>query len=234
MIVNSGKYFLYRHVRLDTNLPFYIGIGTKRLKKPNCYTCVYERAFSKTQRSNFWKSVVNKTEYEVEILLESNDKKFILQKESEFINLYGRRFEKMGTLVNFKNEDSLIKGKPHTEESKRKLSIANRGQKRTEETKKLISKNLLGKKKSKEHVLKIKEALKGNKHCLGKKATPEKLKNMRGSHGKKVIELEKDKVVKIWTNMTEVAKSLNFSKTKMFEIIKKQKEINNKKYKYVE
>lgn len=30
MIQNIGKYYLYRHIRLDLGSPFYIGIGTKR------------------------------------------------------------------------------------------------------------------------------------------------------------------------------------------------------------
>lgn len=29
MLKNTGKYYLYRHIRLDKNEPFYIGIGTK-------------------------------------------------------------------------------------------------------------------------------------------------------------------------------------------------------------
>ena len=29
MIEDQGKYYLYRHIRLDTNEPFYIGIGKK-------------------------------------------------------------------------------------------------------------------------------------------------------------------------------------------------------------
>lgn len=29
MIEPEGKYYLYRHIRLDKNQPFYIGIGTK-------------------------------------------------------------------------------------------------------------------------------------------------------------------------------------------------------------
>jgi hypothetical protein len=101
MIVDNGKYYLYRHIRLDKNEPFYIGIGTKQKRKyENCYNCIHGRAFSKSQRNNFWKKVISKTEYEVEIFLESNDYKFIKQKEIEFIFLYGRKDLKTGTLVN--------------------------------------------------------------------------------------------------------------------------------------
>lgn len=97
-----NKHYLYRHIRLDKNEPFYIGIGTKQGKKVkhrHIYT-EYPRAYSKYLRSDFWRKVVAKTEYEVEILLESDDYEFIKQKEVEFIALYGRRDLEKGTLVN--------------------------------------------------------------------------------------------------------------------------------------
>lgn len=100
MIENEGKYYLYRHIRLDTGEPFYIGIGTKFTDRAYTYKGIYRRAFVKSKRNNFWKSIVNKTGYEVEILLESDDYKFINQKEIELITLYGRRDLNKGTLVN--------------------------------------------------------------------------------------------------------------------------------------
>ncbi len=97
MIVEEGKYYLYRHIRLDTGEPFYIGIGTKEyVNSKNSY----RRAFTKTRNNKIWKSVVEKTEYEVEILLESDYYEFIKQKEIEFIALHGRKNIKTGTLVN--------------------------------------------------------------------------------------------------------------------------------------
>ena len=98
MIVDIGKYYLYRHIRLDTNQVFYIGIGSK-IERQNGYA-TYQRAYSKTGRNNFWKRITSKTTYEVEIILESNDYEFIKQKEIEFINIYGKRNSKSGTLVN--------------------------------------------------------------------------------------------------------------------------------------
>ena len=93
------KYYIYRHIRLDTNLPFYIGIGTK----PNNYTThskEYKRAYSLDGRTSFWKNIVDKYGYKVEILLESDDYLFIQEKEIEFINLY-KRIKEKGSLVNF-------------------------------------------------------------------------------------------------------------------------------------
>jgi len=48
------KYFLYRHIRLDKNEPFYIGIGTKpNSKKIKGYKTEYSRAFETTKRSDY-------------------------------------------------------------------------------------------------------------------------------------------------------------------------------------
>ena len=52
MLENTGKYYLYRHIRLDKNEPFYIGIGTKVNKKSFLkVTSEYVRAYSKTRRN---------------------------------------------------------------------------------------------------------------------------------------------------------------------------------------
>lgn len=98
MVVDNGKYYLYRHTRLDKNEPFYIGIGAKTENdiKHNSYY----RAFTKSKRNQFWKNIVSKYSYIVEILLESNDRDFIQEKEREFIKLYGRKDFVAGTLAN--------------------------------------------------------------------------------------------------------------------------------------
>lgn len=95
-----SKYYLYRHIRLDKNEPFYIGIGTKSDKKHTKLETEYLRAYSKIRLNNIWNKIVLKTDYEVEILLESNDYEFIKQKEIEFIALYGRIDSGKGSLAN--------------------------------------------------------------------------------------------------------------------------------------
>lgn len=119
MISNIGKYYLYRHIRLDTGEPFYIGIGTKRDCKN--FKPTYERAFETKQRGSFWKNIVNKTDYEVEILLESDDYKFIKQKEIEFIALYKRKDCCDGILVNLTDGGEGVLGNIQTEETKQKM-----------------------------------------------------------------------------------------------------------------
>ena len=74
------RHYLYRHIRLDKNEPFYIGVGTKGDYKHTKTISEYKRAYSKGKRNTFWNNIVNKTGYEVEILLESDDYEFIKQK----------------------------------------------------------------------------------------------------------------------------------------------------------
>lgn len=122
----EDKHFLYRHIRLDTNQPFYIGIGTKKKWFTDTKT-EYRRAFEKTARNIFWKRVINKTNYEVEILFESNDYEFIKNKEIELIKLYGKKWNNTGTLVNITDGGEGITGYSLPEWHKKKLSEARIG-----------------------------------------------------------------------------------------------------------
>lgn len=96
------RHYLYRHIRLDKNEVFYVGVGTKGKYKFKTVTNEFKRAYSHStkQRSKWWIRVFNKTEIKVEILFESDDYSFIEQKEIEFIKLYGRQDKGLGTLVN--------------------------------------------------------------------------------------------------------------------------------------
>jgi hypothetical protein len=80
---------VYRHIRLDKNEPFYIGIG----KSEN-------RAYSRAHRNDHWKRVVALADYEVEILFEDIGWDEAKDKEREFIALYGRVNSGTGCLVN--------------------------------------------------------------------------------------------------------------------------------------
>lgn len=92
------RYYLYRHIRKDTNMPFYIGVGTKTKRKT--IRSNYSRAHNMKGRNRIHSRIVSKTDVEVEILYESNDLQEIFNKEIEFILLYGRIDLKSGTLAN--------------------------------------------------------------------------------------------------------------------------------------
>jgi hypothetical protein len=114
-------FYLYRHIRKDSNEVFYIGIGKKPLRGN-----VYQRAFSHKRSNDFWKSIVSKTDFEVEIVLESDNREYVQQKEMEFISLYGRRDKGSGVLCNLTDGgDSCLNVSRHSIEKKRQTSIKN-------------------------------------------------------------------------------------------------------------
>jgi len=85
--------YLYRHIRLDKNQPFYIGIGSdleyKRANETNA-----------DRRNNIWKKISSKTNIEIEILLDNLTWEQACEKEKEFISLYGRIDKGTGILAN--------------------------------------------------------------------------------------------------------------------------------------
>lgn len=120
LITDEGKYYLYRHVRLDKNEPFYIGFGTKSKRDIKYQT--YGRANVNTQRSKLWHRVVNKTTYQTEILIESNNKNFVLEQEKYFVKLYGRKNLNSGSLVNLTDGGESNTGKICTDKLRKTRS----------------------------------------------------------------------------------------------------------------
>ncbi len=83
--------YVYRHIRLDKNEPFYIGIGSDSN---------YKRAYITYGRNKLWKNVASKTDYEVEIICDDLEWEEACSKEIEFIYLYGRKDNNTGCLCN--------------------------------------------------------------------------------------------------------------------------------------
>lgn len=120
-----SMFYLYRHIRLDTGMPFYIGIG-KKINKFSTIKMEYYRAFASQYRNKYWHHVVNKHDYVVEILYECDNQEEIILKEKEFITLYKRK-ELGGILVNLTDGGEGISGVVFTEESRQKISDSRRG-----------------------------------------------------------------------------------------------------------
>lgn len=111
--------YVYRHIRLDKNEPFYIGIGSDS---------TYKRANTKNERNNLWYKIISKTDYIVEIIFEHEDWAIIKEKEKEFIALYGRINKNSGTLTNLTDGGDGILGFIHSEETRKKASLRMSGQ----------------------------------------------------------------------------------------------------------
>ena len=164
--------YVYRHIRLDKNEPFYIGVGNDKYKS---------RSRNKTRRNDIWKSIASKTDYEVEILIDDLSYNQALEKEKEFIALYGRINLRNGTLANLTDGgDGTI------------------GVKRTEEYKEKVRKTLTGKKLSETHRKNISNGCKGRRH------TEDSIEKMRikkvGKKRPDVIERASKKVLNTITN----------------------------------
>ena len=144
LTAEQNIYYLYRHVRLDTDDVFYVGIS--HYKKGKFYSSDknrYNRAHRKHRsRSDFWCKLVNSIDenYLVEIVYECDSEEVIKEKEKEFISLYGRRDLNEGTLVNFTDGGDGTFGLTISDETKELLREINTGNVHSEETKLKISK----------------------------------------------------------------------------------------------
>ena len=127
--------YLYRHIRLDKNEPFYIGIGI---------TKNYSRAYSKKSRNKLWKTIANKSGYEVEVIFDDLSWEEACEKEKEFITLYGRIDTKTGILSNMTNGGDGTIG----------INIWNKGKKLSQTHIDNLSKSHKGNKLTKESILK--------------------------------------------------------------------------------
>ena len=125
--------YVYRHIRLDKNEPFYIGISGKDND--------YKRAYSKKNRNNHWNSVVFNSEYDIEILLDELTIEEAKEKEKEFILLYGRSDIKTGTLVNLTDGGDGVLNMSENAEMRLKLSKAAFGKKMSDSARNKMSKN---------------------------------------------------------------------------------------------
>jgi len=91
-IIQDGQennWCVYRHIRLDKNQPFYIGIGK-----------IKGREKDKNNRNKWWRNIVAKTKWTAEILFEDLSYEEAAVKEREFIKMYGRKLYGEGTLCN--------------------------------------------------------------------------------------------------------------------------------------
>jgi hypothetical protein len=169
---------VYRHIRIDKNEPFYIGIANDKY-----------RPYRMHGRNNIWKKIISKTDYEVEILFDDISRDQACEKEKEFISLYGRINNSTGILANLTdggdgtcgykysqkqrqnisiNHKGML-GLTHNEETKHKMKIAATGVKFSDERREKIRLSKIGKSvnkgvpKSEEHKKKISDTLRNKK-----------------------------------------------------------------------
>jgi hypothetical protein len=202
--------YVYRHIRLDKNEPFYIGIGTGRN---------YKRAKGRgsTQRSEFWNRVVNKTKYEVEILMDNLTWLEACDKEKEFIKLYGRINLGTGTLVNMTDGGDGRYGHIKSESSIRKQSASFRKTMQnktwTEEHKRATGDTFRTLNKNPEFTKKRIEGIRRSASKIGEKLS------------KKVVQLTLDnKLIKLWNSGHQIARETEFTRISISRCCNKKQE----------
>jgi hypothetical protein len=190
---------LYRHIRLDKNEPFYIGIGTD-----------VKRAYNKSLRNNWWKKIINKTNYEVQILFEDLTWEEACEKEKEFIALYGRRDLGTGTLCNMTDGGEGTYGRifTHSDETKMKISKQKKG-----------NNYWVGKKHSQESKDKISQSKKGHSVNKGKS-------HPAWNKGKSKINMEKVmEMIDSGITQTKIAEFFNTDQGTISRYVKKYRNI---------
>lgn len=183
-------FYVYLHRRATDGKVFYVGKG-----------CDIKRAYNKSSRSEYWKRIVNKHGYTVEIYLDGLQEWYAFDLEIQLIAYYGR--ENLCNLTeggegasgfNWSEESktkfSIMKkktknynqGKKASDETRKKMSDAQSGikhaqfgKKRSQETKQKLSSSLKNRKLSDSHVEKITTRMRTNHPLSGNKYTKERL-----------------------------------------------------------
>jgi len=128
---------IYIHRRLDDNTIFYVGIGSS-----------IKRAYVKGNRTLYWKNIVKKVGYLVEIIEDNLSWEKACEKEIELIKLYGRKDLGNGELINMTDGGEGVPGRKYMP---KKSSIEK------------MKKTMTGRKLSIEHVNAIKTGQKSGK-----------------------------------------------------------------------
>jgi len=101
---------VYRHIRLDTNDVFYIGVGRNE-----------KRAYEvNLRRNSYWRNIVKNTEYKVEITHKDICYEEALSIEKYLIAFYGRSNKNEGPLCNLTDGGEGALGVLVTEETRNK------------------------------------------------------------------------------------------------------------------
>lgn len=225
--------YLYRHIRLDKNIPFYVGIGGDDS---------YKRANNYLDRNPIWKNITNKTEYKIDIILDDLTWEEACKKEKEFIALYGRKDLGKGTLVNLTDGgDGVVGRNPQTQHiiNKLKWKIVLQYDKQGNFIKKWESGKELEKYYTKVQVNNIQMCCRGVYNSSQgfywyyeenfKKENIKKSQSFKSKRKKQILVESLDKTFsKVYYGLEECVKSLNFNVNE--EVIRK-KCVNNLEYK---
>lgn len=124
---DNRNVYLYFHINPVKNEIFYVGIGTTG------------RAWNYRQRNIFWKRTFKKYGVIVNIVEDKLTLDEAVEREKYYINKIGRRNLKLGPLVNLTDGGEYFQGIVYTDEIRKRMSDAAKGRIMSAETKKKIS-----------------------------------------------------------------------------------------------
>lgn len=205
-VATARNSYVYRHIRLDTNQPFYVGAGTGRNYKRAKKGYIAGFITGSSQRSKAWNEIASKTKFEVEIIMDGLTLEEALKKEEEFIALYGRADKGLGPLCNQTDGGLGVKGAIKSEETIKKMSenikkaMANVVQ---SEQQRIATGNTLRRlNKDAEFTKKRVEGIRRSAHKIAAKLS------------KKVVQLTMSgEVVKVWDSGHQVERETDFNRT---------------------
>jgi hypothetical protein len=212
--------YIYRHIRLDKNQPFYIGIGGDSN---------FKRAYNKLKRNDYWKSIIAITDYEVEIVMDDLSWDDACKKEIEFIKMYGRKNNDTGFLSNMTDGGEGTKGKIFSEEFKKNLSNRNIGNN--------YYLNKIKFNHTQESKNKISQSIKGENHPrFGTKKSKEEItKSIISKGGKEFYVYLNDKIIAKYLSQQNCADDLRINRAAINMCLKnKRKHTSNYTFRYVE
>ena len=126
-------YYVYSHINAITKEVFYIGKGKDK------------RAYIKRGRSKYWKRIVNKYGYEIEIIHSNLSNEEACKLEKEYILKYGRRDIGTGILINFTDGGEGTLNRPMNDKTKKILKEINTGRPTSKLQKEIVGNRYRGK-----------------------------------------------------------------------------------------
>lgn len=195
-----GKVYVYLHRRKDTGEVFYVGIGIRN--RP------YQKTYNR--RNKIWKDIINKTDYDVEIIYEVDSWIQACVIEIMLIQKYGRKDLGLGTLANMTDGGDGTLGAIHSQESRIKRRKSMKGKNSGKKN------GMWGKKHSKEFFKKLKERnLPKGEQVKNSKLTKEDVLWIRNNGIQGTDRKNRG-------NVTEIAKKFNVSRNTINRVISRK------------
>ena len=177
--MTDKTFFVYLHRRDDTGDVFYVGKGTRTSKKK------YIRANTAYRRNIYWKRIVAKTNYTVELVADFFQEEDAFRLEQQLIAQHKRQCNG-GTLCNLTEGGEGHAGLRPSPETRRKMSEKAKGKARTEAQKLAVSLAQKGVPNSIEQNMAHSLRMRGEKNWnFGKKNSPETIAKRVATRGDK-------------------------------------------------